>query len=525
MKNTAVSCMDETARNDRLMKCRTLKELTGVFCEAYGGSAAIRYLEGPDQNIVEKTFYDVLKDSREIAGYLLDKGKSGVHCALLGASSYMWYTTFLGIANSGNVCVPLDIGLNPSDLASLVSHSDSAVLIYDPSFKGIAAEIQKTLGSDIELLEMGVLRYTGDDLDVSIEPDRLCLIMYTSGTVGKSKGVMLTHGNMTYTAAASGIQASGIMPDYRWKSGNLLSILPIHHIFCLVVNFLTSHAQGVTVNINDAFLNLFRNIKLFQTTCVPMVPMVCNYICFQLKKLEAQHPTLSKTEIKNMLLGERFTHIMVGGAPFRPELEAYIKTFGINILIGYALTETTGNLALLNISGGVLTGMTLKIVDGEILVKGPNVMTAYYKDDQATQEAFEDDWLKTGDIGFQDGEGRVSLSGRKKLLIITSSGENVSPEQLEEDIKVSPLIKEAVVYQQGDAIACQIFPNAEAVQAQGIIDVQAAVQQVIDGVNKQNPLYKYISKVSLRDADFDKTTAMKVKRAVFLAMPEERIVR
>ena len=290
------------------------------------------------------------------------------------------------------------------------------------------------------------------------EPDQLCTIMFTSGTTGKSKGVMLTHRNLAENATCLDMK---IPPRTT-----ILSVLPIHHAYCLSMDILKGISLGSIICINDSLLRVAKNIRLFQ-----------------------------------------------------PDMIDLFESYGITILQGYGMTECAPVIST-NVSwdirknsvGKLLPNCEAKVVDKELWVRGSSVMQGYYHMPEETKETLVDGWLRTGDLGYVDEDGFVYLTGRKKNLIITKNGENVSPEELENKIGEARLVQENLVREKEGVIEAEIFPDLDYVKKKRIKNVEEELQKVIDAYNQEAPAYKRVYKLKVREREFEKMPSKKIKR-------------
>lgn len=343
--------------------------------------------------------------------------------------------------------------------------------------------------------------------DFEPQPDQLCTIMFTSGTTGKSKGVMLTHRNLAENAGSINMD----LPERMV----LLSVLPIHHAYCLCLDVLKAISLGSIICINDSLLRVMKNIQLFKPEMILMVPLMIETIA---KKLE-DNTLLPPKLVKNAVFGKQLTKISSGGAYLDPSYIDLFEKYGITILQGYGMTECSPVISTTrpwNINkkavGQLIDNCEAKTVDGELWVRGSSVMQGYYKMPEETAATLEDGWLKTGDLGYVDEEGFVYLTGRKKNLIITKNGENVSPEELENKLGVERLIQEVLVRENKSVIEAEIFPDYEYAKKKHIKDVRVALQEIIDQYNLQAPPHKKIYSLIVRETEFEKTPSKKIKR-------------
>ena len=501
------------------MDCKTIRDIVVYSAETYGDQDAIRYKAGKNE-VESKSFTELRADSESFSRVLDELGEKGNHIAVTGMTSYPWLVTFFGTVNSGSVIVPLDVALPAEEMCELVDRSDASVFVVDEARKDVAAIVKERCPklkylismqketSDDESLSFGqLLKEHAGSFDFAPEPDQLCTIMFTSGTTGKSKGVMLTHRNLADNATCLDMK---IPPRTV-----LLSVLPIHHAYCLSMDILKALSLGGIICINDSLLHVAKNIKLFKPNMILMVPLMIETMAKKLESTAMLPPKL----IKNKVFGEQFHTICSGGAYLNPAYIDMFAKYGITILQGYGMTECSPVIST-NVSwdirkdtvGQLMPNWEGKSVDGELWVRGSSVMQGYYKMPEETKETLQDGWLRTGDLGYVDEDRFVHLTGRKKNLIITKNGENVSPEELENKIGENRMVQEILVRENEGVIEAEIFPDYDYVKKKHIKDVRAALQKIIDDYNQTAPSYKKVYSLKVRETEFDKTTSKKIKR-------------
>lgn len=505
------------------MEVRTLRDVICHGADCFGTQAAFRYKV--KKEIEEKTYQEVNQDSMAVSRMLEALGKKGKHIALLGVTSYSWIVSYFGITNSGSVAVPIDAQLPADAIWELLNRADVEVLIFDEIRADAAAGIQEHCPKISHLISMQALEHTENILSFSsllqenkgsfeteLKPDQLCTILFTSGTTGKSKGVMLNHQNLTDNA---------VCLDMKIPAGTVsMTVLPINHVYCLTMDIIKGLYIGTTICINDSIMRVQKNLSLFQPEIILLVPMIIKSIYGKLNEAQKQAPAGTPKElIAKAAFGGRLKTICSGGAYLDPVYVDLFKEYGITILQGYGMTECSPvistNLEWENKTGSVgklMPNCEGKIVDEEIWVKGSSVMMGYYKMPEETKETLEDGWLKTGDLGYIDEDRFVYITGRKKNLIILANGENVSPEELENELSRFELIKEILVREKDGVIEAEIFPNNEYAQKEGITDIQNQLQIRIDQFNSKMPVYKRIHHLLVRETEFEKTAAKKIKR-------------
>lgn len=501
------------------MDIQTLQDVITHSVAAYGEQAAYRYKI--KKEIVDKSYNDVGRDSMAVSRMLDSFGMTGKHIALIGTTTYEWIVSFFGIANSGSVAVPIDAQLPAETICELIERADVEMLFYDEIRAGAAAMIKEKCPGVKQLVSFQSAEKTDDvwlweqlreenqgDYRAEIEPDKLCTILFTSGTTGKSKGVMLSHRNLTDNA---------VCLDMKIPAGTVtMTLLPINHVYCLTMDIVKGLFIGVTSCINDSIMHVQKNLKLFKPDMVLLVPLVIESIYAKLKSAGSVMP---KKMVAKAAFGGNLKTICSGGAYLDPEYVERFAEYGITILQGYGMTECSPvistNLPWDNRKGSVgklMPNCEAKVVDEELWIRGTSVMMGYYKMPEETAEALEDGWLKTGDLGYVDEDGFVYITGRKKNLIILANGENVSPEEMENQLLKNDLIKEILVRDHNQVIEAEIFPDYEYAKKKHIKDIRENLQEIIDAFNKQQPSYKGIHSLIVREEEFEKTTAKKIKR-------------
>lgn len=502
------------------MVCNTIREILLQANERFKDQDAIRYKIGKDK-IESKTYAQLKEDSEAFSGALKAMNMQGKHVAVIGATSYYWLIAYLGTVNCSSVAVPLDVSLPAAELCELLDRADVSVLVYDEIRSDAAEMAKKNCPKLQKIISMQKEEHEGDVLsmrrmlaesdgsfDAWANPEDLCTIMFTSGTTGKSKGVMLTQRNLAENATCL---------DMRIPSRTvILSVLPIHHAYCLSMDILKGISLGSIICINDSLMRVAKNIKLFGPDMILMVPMMIESFARKLEEASA----LPKEIVKKEVFGDRLHTICSGGAYLNPAWITLFEEYGITILQGYGMTECAPVISTnldwnrkIGSVGKLMPNCAAKVVDEELWVKGSSVMKGYYHMPRETQETITGDgWLRTGDLGYVDEDGFIFLTGRKKNLIITKNGENVSPEEIENKLLEHRLIQEILVRESDGVIEAEIFPDLEYAEKSEIADVRASLQEILDAYNREAPAYKNVVKLNVRRQEFEKTAARKIKR-------------
>lgn len=501
------------------MAFSTIREILLNSAEKYPDCDFVRY-KVKKEEIETKTYSQLKKDSESFSNVLKSFGELNNHIGVIGMTSYSWLTAFFGIVNSGSVVVPLDVSLPAEEVCELVNRADVTVLVLDEVRKDVAEIIrdrcpnlkfifsmQKEADDENALSLWRHIEKNEAEFDFIPDPDELCTIMFTSGTTGKSKGVMLTNRNLSENATCLDMH----IPENQV----VLSVLPIHHAYCLSMDILKAMSIGSAICINDSLMHVAKNIKLFKPNIILMVPLMIEVISKKLEAVKGLPPLI----IKRKVFGKQLHTIFSGGAYLNPAYIDLFEKYGITILQGYGMTECSPVISTSVCDaikkgsvGRLLPNCEAKSVDNELWVRGSSVMLGYYKMPEETKETLQDGWMKTGDLGYVDDEKFVFLTGRKKNLIITKNGENVSPEELENKIGDNRLVQEILVRENDGVIEAEIFPDYEYVQKKKIKDVNSELQSIIDEYNKTAPPYKKIYSLKVRETEFEKTPSKKIKR-------------
>ncbi len=545
-------------------KADSLRHLFDDTTKLFAERTAFVYREkGTEKSVTYKEFRNQVYS---LGTALCQMDLKKAHVAIIGENSYSWILAYWTILNSAGVVLPVDKDLTPEDTEYILKSGDVAAVFYASSVAEKVESIAEKLGitalirlDDIkeipagklfikdlikegeELIEKGVktfLEIKHDDID------SLKQIMFTSGTTGKSKGVMHSS-RVLLTNAYQGQRLLKI-------TERSLSVLPYHHAYEATAELIIIFHAGLSIMINESLRTLLPNLKKQRPTEMLIVPLYAESFYRRIwDKIDegGKRKTVEKAiKISRALLkigidlrktlfkeihetfGGELKLLVCGGAPLKPAICEFFNDIGIALAIGYGITEC-GPLVSINrpeyfdcSSVGLPLPETQVRIDnpnekgeGEICVKGDNVMMGYYKNKEETDRVIVDGWFHTGDIGKIDERGIVFITGRCKNMIVLENGENVYPEAVEEALTDYPIIKEVVVSEakRQDGKAClgaEIFPNMDYAAANGITDVEAEVRKCIDAFNDAQPPYKTIKQLTIRDTEFEKTTSKKIKR-------------
>lgn len=515
---------------------------------------AFTYSKGRNQ-VVKKTYGEFYDEVNALGTWLHNQNLQGKHIAVIGENSYEWLVCFFAIVCGGGVAVPIDKELPDKEIKNLLQKADVRAIIYSKSYIDVAENAVEMLSQSTEqknvndfkaysmadlesfLVEGKELLASGNRsfVDYQIDRKKMCCIMFTSGTSGSCKGVMLSHENI-----AEDINSSC---QLFVLEGNTIAVLPFHHAFGLVVAVFMVFHYGYTIYINRSLKAIQKDLQIAKPQTMFLVPLFVETFHKQIwttAKKEGKEKLLKRmmkfsdfllklgvdlrkkifTSVRQAFGGET-EYIICGGAPLGTQYIKEFRSWGIEILNGYGTTECAPCAAVNRnhfhkdgTVGVAVPGAHMSIgEDGEVFIKGSIVMMGYYKDDNATNEVLKDGWYATGDLGFVDEEGFLTLTGRKKNLIILSNGENVSPEELESDFLKYEAVQEVLVYEQSQTIVAEIYPDTDYLKENDSdVDVQEYFDNIRSEVNRNRPIYKQVGEILLRDSEFPKNTSKKILR-------------
>lgn len=521
-------------------------------------------------------YRDVARKIEKIHIILENAGiEKGDKIAICGRNSAQWAVTFLATITYGAVVVPILHEFKSDQVHNIVNHSEARLLfVGDQIWENLNEAAMPHLEGILELKDFGLpvsrsekLTYARDHLneifghnypcrfrpdDVSYDkekPEDLAIINYTSGTTGYSKGVMLPYrsilSNVLYCKEKIGIKAGD----------RVVSMLPLGHVFGMTFDFL----YGITTGAHLWFLTRMPSPKIIAESfaeirprviaCVPLIvekifkknilPKVDN----KLGKLLLHVPIISDKikeaiKVKAMeVFGGNFIEIIIGGAPFNAEVEAFLKKIEFPYTIAYGMTECGPIIChshwtelQLASCGKVSARMEAKVlsphpsqVSGELVCRGANVMLGYYKNEEATRQVIDEEgWLHTGDMATIDEDGNIFIKGRCKNLLLTSAGQNIYPEEIESKLNNMPYVSESLIIMQQEKLIALIYPDSDDAFAHGLSksDIERVMEENRIELNRQLPAYSQISRFKLYPEEFEKTAKKSIKRFLYQDIKE-----
>ena len=531
----------------------TIGEMVDLALSECPNKTAYKYKR--DEEVRSVTYMGFMSRVYGIGEFLHSKGVNGSNYACLGSNSFKWITAYFATLLSKGAFVPLDRELPSNDILHLLKDCECKVLFYDERFENLLREHREELGNieyfigfdreenDGEFLSFRLCREEGRAMGTcefrkgSRDVNAMKMLVYTSGTTGMSKGVMLSEHNLVSSVCY------GLMVSTVYETG--LSILPYNHTYESVSDLLVSFHHHSTICINDKMTAILKNLVLYQPDYIYVVPAVAEMFYSRLtrdmaakgmtetfEKLVAKSNGLRKMGMDKRkeifsfihdIFGGKLRKIVCGGAPIRPEVGEFFDNIGIDLINGYGITECSPLVCAnndaandYNTAGVRLPCIEWKIDNpnsdgvGEILIKGDIVMLGYYHQPELTAETIVDGWFYTGDYGRITDKDQLVICGRKKNIIVLDNGKNIYPEEIEGYIQGIDYVDEVIVSGDIDekgnekSLLAEVYLSEKKTPAQVLKSIKAACKEL--------PVYKQITKVVIRDKEFEKTTSNKIKR-------------
>lgn len=553
-----------------------LRELIDGSVERFSQRPAFMVKDKTKGKFVSISYKKMQEDIRSLGTSLINLGLRGRKIAVIGENSYYWAISYFAIANGVGVVVPIDRELKEKEVANLLKRAEVSAVIYSKKMKKVMDEVledrelrktltypiqmdlsddedgrislRRLLSHGMDLLDNGDRKY----LDIEVDSDALAVLLFTSGTTGLAKGVMLSHRNIVSNTVNMSKYVKII------DGGVGLSVLPMHHTYEMTCHVITGLYQGMSIAICEGLKYIQKNLVEAQVNVMLAVPLIFEMMhkkIFSKAKESGKDKTLrrmmnisrkfklyNKGNITRRLFsnvhnvtGGKISQFIAGGAAINPQVIEDYEAMGFPIFQGYGMTECSPIIAVNKdryskaaAAGLPLPGTEVKIYNpdekgiGEIICRGPSVMLGYYRDDDATREALRNGWLHTGDYGYFDQDGFLYVSGRKKSVIITKNGKNIFPEEVEFYLTESEYIEEALVHgidglRNDDVIIkAEIFPNYPLFENENpeVSEdyIEEKIGEIIEKINDTVPKYKRIKRYYIRKTEFEKTTTKKIKR-------------
>lgn len=567
--------MNHSKYKDSLYKFREvtdLKDMLNTSAEIYADRAAYLVKEVLGGEYKPIYFPQVKKDVDALGTKFIQMGLKGKKIGVIGENSYQWAVTYFAATNGTGVIVPLDRELPQNEIKNLLQRAEVSAIVYSRKMEPVVLEaikdltgieyvinmsatrdedgrlsLNKLISGGMELLESGNREF----IDAEIDREAMCSLLFTSGTMGLAKGVMLSHKNL-----ASNVYN---MSKYVAIPDNYigLSVLPMHHSYEMTCHILTGIYQGLTIAFCEGLKYIVKNLVESKATVMLGVPLVFESMHKKIwkqaesnkkdKKMKGMISVSRKLKLYNQpsirkifkdvhgATGGNIKLFIAGGAAINPKVIEDFEAMGFPMIQGYGMTECSPIIAVnkdryskAGAAGLPMPGTEIKIIDedengiGEIICRGDSVMIGYFGDPVETQKVLKRGWLHTGDFGYFDEDGFLYISGRKKNVIVTKNGKNIFPEEVEYYLTGSPFIEEALVHGIEDEksndiiVKAEIYPNYEFIlEENGPMtqeEIKVFIKKLLDEINEQMPLYKRVKRFSIRSNEFEKTTTRKIKR-------------
>lgn len=561
----------------------TIKEIITGTAQRCADKPAYMYKDVSGEPFCSITYGEFKSHMDELGTALTDMGFKGGKISVAGENSHRWVMVYFATVCGVGTIVPLDKNLKIGEIVNLMNRAEIDIIFVSPKMADKVIEVFGKVGSlrkmvimdspfdDIsrwedypevtslsELLQRGRELLDGGDrryVDVSPEPGDLSAILFTSGTTGAAKGVMLSHMNLTQNVFNMSKYFN--LPNDGELPARVLSVLPMHHAYEMTCTVMTGFYQGATIVICEGLKYLQKNFV--EAGCATMlgVPLIFENIYKKIwkkaektgqaaalrralaisKKLNLRNrPIVTRRMFKavHSVFGSDIYCLIAGGAAIDPKVIVDFEAMGIPMIQGYGMTENAPIIAVNQDRygkaasvGRPMPGTEVRVVGkdaagiGEIICKGPSVMMGYYKDPENTAETIKDGWLYTGDYGYIDEDNFIYITGRKKNVIVTKGGKNIFPEEVEYYLLLSENVAEAMVYGKLDPArddqicTAMIYPNFTILKEQGISEprqIYAAIKKAVSEANAKMTPYKRVKRIEIRDEDFIKTTTLKIKR-------------
>ena len=517
----------------------TIKELMLTNEEEFENYTAIKYTKR--RKAIDVTYAELKEEIDSLGTYLYARDMRNFKIAILGNNSYEWVLSFLTIITGNNIAVPLDKNLKAVEIAEILQEIECSSIIYDSVYIDTITELKKMniplkqvikfselrnfIAEGRLLLEKGTTSYIYD----KVNKEAIAAIFYTSGTTGRSKGVILTQENIISDA----ISGSRLV----FLGEITMPLIPFHQAYSIIAGVIAPMVQRTIILLDPDNKRIMEDFRIFQPDSIIVVPSIIEELNRVLWNRDEEEVRWLKKKIKRTLFllshgvdlrkklsrytfdifGGCLKYIICGGSPLEENYINTFRAFGIEILNGYGLTECSAVVSVNRNEfnrpgsvGQVIPECNLRISEeGEILIKGSMVMKGYYKDEELNKKSFKNGWFKTGDIGYIDRDGFLYIVGRKKNVIVLSSGENISSKELENKLMNIKVVKEVSVYEESSKVTAEIFPDYEALTDLKVMDEGKYIRNEVKKFNKRVMKYKRIGKVIIRDKEFPKVSQSK----------------
>lgn len=561
---------------EELQGMASLKEVVDRKFEKYGKKVAFLDKDGTSK-YNEITYKDLKEKINSLGTVLLEKfNLKDKKIAVIGENSYRWYISYMATICGVGVIVPLDRELPANEILNLVKRAGVKCIIYSSRKEELIDEIRENLDEDIIYINMNIAEHSSNAfsfdrlllegkgmmakgnnsyLNAKVDKEEFRILLFTSGTMSTSKGVMLSHKNLI----ANTMACYKLVPQVG--SFTFISILPMHHTYEFSLTYVYATFMGAKVGICEGLKYMAKNIKELKPDILVVVPAIIEKVNQKIEKsieesgkaksikvMQDVTTGLSKIgiDLRRVVFkkiqenfGGNLKYLLSGAAPLDRELIKKMEAYGFIFMQGYGATETSPLISATTLNNRVAgtVGKSVYGVEvridlsenedensnvGEIIVKGDNVMIGYYEDDKRTKEVLRKGWFYTGDLGYFDLRGNLVITGRSKNVIVTSNGKNIYPEEIENEVNKIKLVKESMVYgakknRQELVVTARVTLDKEYIEkiyknTLSNKDIYNMIWAEIKKINKNMVSYKAIKKLEIKEDEFEKTTTLKIKR-------------
>lgn len=579
--------MEDTVQE--LKSINSLKDVVDNRFEKFNDKIAFLDKDGTS-NYKEITYLMLKEKINSLGTVLLEKfNLKDKKIAVIGENSYRWYISYMATICGVGIIVPLDKELPANEILNLVKRSDAKCIIYSSRKEELINEIKDSLEDDITYINMNISEHDKNAfsfdkllsegkemiengnrnyLDAVIDKNEFRILLFTSGTMSTSKGVMLSHKNLI----ANTLACYKLVP----QAGDFtfISILPIHHTYEFSLTYIYGTFMGAKVGICQGLKYMSKNIKELKPDLLVVVPAmiekvnqnieksieesgkqktvkIAKKVTTALSKIGIDLRRIAFKEIQENF-GGNLKYLLSGAAPLDKELIQKMEAYGFIFLQGYGATEasplisaTTLDNRIAGTVGKAVYGTEVRIDlsgnedetsnIGEIIAKGDNIMIGYYQDEEKTADALRKGWFYTGDLGYFDLRGNLVITGRSKNVIVTSNGKNIYPEEIENEINKIPLVEESMVYGAKDkkrkqelVVTARVTLNKEYLDEKygdnkpSNKEIHNMIWEEIKKINRNMVSYKAIKKLEIKEDEFVKTTTLKIKRNAELEKKKQK---
>ena len=517
------------------------------------------------------TYRKLLLSVQRLGTALIRRGLSGRNIAVIGKNSIAWAVSYFAVSCGVGVVVPLEPEMEAESLLNVLRYAGVRAVFADRSTLQKLRSMQKKLPKKIQLFSLeeegedGVpscldliregekLLNDGDDVYLRrlIDPDEMAFLLFTSGTTGNAKGVMLSHRNLC-SDMMSVARRMQLSPD-----DSTLCLLPLHHTYQAMALLTTLYAGG-SAAFCSGLRSMSKDLSFFKPTVITTVPLMLEKMHVRIMEQLSKQSGIKRSFVTGKMsflmqrfewkdlrkyvysaiyheFGGRLRMIIVGAAPLNPDVAKDFASFGCPVIIGYGLTECSPIIMCNTPDRPCPDGVgkpldTVQVIlehqdesgAGEICVRGPMVMLGYYKNKKATQQALHNGWLRTGDLGYCDEDGNYHITGRSKNVIVTKGGKNIYPEEIEFYLNRDPLVLESLIFNEEDVlhevVSAAVVPDEDAIRERlhkddlTGEDIERAVSDAVRRTNRLLPAYKAIRRVLIRKDALEKTGMQKIRR-------------